>query len=104
MRDFVVGHLRGGEPTRAHLDRRTPEQHDLQHDQRAVGAGLLSSFGELGRFKTEAELLPFNLDEVIETPFDPTDYQVTLFVSESTESLLGQLTDWLTPQARKRSS
>jgi phenylalanine-4-hydroxylase len=67
---------------------------------KAVGAGLLSSFGELGRFETEAELLPLNLEEMAETPFDPTDYQVTLFVSESTESLLGQLTDWLASKMR----
>lgn len=60
-----------------------------------VGAGLLSSYGELGRFETEATLRPFSLEEVAATPFDPTNYQSTLFVAESSAALLDELTRWL---------
>lgn len=62
---------------------------------KAVGAGLLSSFGELGRFEQEATLLPFDLERIAQTPFDPTQYQGTLFVAASEEALLSTLTQWL---------
>jgi phenylalanine-4-hydroxylase len=61
----------------------------------AVGAGLLSSFGELGRFEREAELRPFELARVAHTPFDPTDYQSILFVAESASVLLAEIDRWL---------
>jgi phenylalanine-4-hydroxylase len=54
---------------------------------KAVGAGLLSSFGELERFRDGAELVPFDVDEIVETPYDPTGYQGRLFVAPSFESL-----------------
>ncbi|CAN5923703.1 aromatic amino acid hydroxylase [soil metagenome] len=74
---------------------------------KAVGAGLLSSFGELGRFEREAKLVPFDLEVVAQTPFDPTQYQSTLFVAASEEALLSTLTAWLEalssgPSARDR--
>ena len=74
---------------------------------KAVGAGLLSSFGELGRFEREAQLLPFDLELVGRTPFDPTQYQSTLFVAASEDILLAALTAWLeslssAPSARGR--
>jgi phenylalanine-4-hydroxylase len=59
---------------------------------KAMGAGLLSSFGELGRFEKNAQLLPFDLEVVKRTPFDPTQYQSTLFVAESEEALIEMLT------------
>jgi phenylalanine-4-hydroxylase len=62
---------------------------------KAVGAGLLSSFGELGRFERESTLLPFDLERIAQTPFDPTQYQGTLFVAPSEEALLSSLTGWL---------
>jgi phenylalanine-4-hydroxylase len=62
---------------------------------KAVGAGLLSSFGELGRFEKEASLVPFELEQIARTPFDPTQYQSILFVAPSEDSLLSTLTDWL---------
>ncbi len=62
---------------------------------KAVGAGLLSSFGELGRFERESRLLPFDLDLIARTPFDPTQYQDTLFVADSEEALRTALTRWL---------
>lgn len=58
---------------------------------KAVGAGLLSSFGELGRFEREASLQPFDLEVIGRTPFDPTQYQATLFVAESEAELLRAL-------------
>jgi phenylalanine-4-hydroxylase len=64
------------------------------------GAGLLSSFGECGRFETSAELQPFDLDVMAETPFDPTDYQRTLFVAPSFEEMTQRLLDWLARRAR----
>lgn len=62
---------------------------------RVMGAGLLSSFGELGRFEKDAELVPFELDRVIETPFDPTDYQSTLFVAKSFDALVDEVEAWV---------
>ena len=63
---------------------------------KAVGAGLLSSFGELGRFEAHATLRPFDLEEIGRTPFDPTQYQATLFVAESEAALLTALEALLT--------
>ena len=70
-------------------------------DLKAVGAGLLSSFGELGRFEREAKLVPFDLDVVGRTPFDPTQYQSTLFVAASEDALLSTLTEWLEFESRR---
>jgi phenylalanine-4-hydroxylase len=67
---------------------------------RAVGAGLLSSFGELGRFEASAQLLPFDVETVKRTAFDPTTYQATLFVAESEQALLDTLRRALEPLAR----
>jgi phenylalanine-4-hydroxylase len=74
---------------------------------KAVGAGLLSSFGELGRFERETTLVPFDLDVIGRTPFDPTQYQSTLFVAASEDALLETLSAWLGslssgPSARDR--
>jgi phenylalanine-4-hydroxylase len=67
---------------------------------RAVGAGLLSSFGELGRFETTAKLEPFDVDVIARTPFDPTSYQSTLFVADSEDALLSALRRALEPLLR----
>ena len=69
---------------------------------KAVGAGLLSSFGELGRFEREASLLPFDLELIGRTPFDPTQYQGTLFVAPSEDALLATLTGWLEGLAKPK--
>jgi phenylalanine-4-hydroxylase len=66
------------------------------------GAGLLSSFGELGRFEAEAELLPFDLAAIAAQPFDPTDYQRVLFVAESVDQALRELRVWLQRVGRGR--
>jgi phenylalanine-4-hydroxylase len=67
---------------------------------KVYGAGLLSSFGECGRFETAAELVPFDLDVMADTPFDPTDYQRTLFVAPSFEVVKHELLAWLARRAR----
>ena len=53
-------------------------------DIKAYGAGLLSSFGELEHaFSNEVERRPFNLEEVISTPYEYSDMQPLLFVVSS---------------------
>jgi phenylalanine-4-hydroxylase len=64
-------------------------------DVKAVGAGLLSSFGELGRFETHSELRAFDPDAIANTPYDPTDYQRTLFVADSFEELCARTARYL---------
>src|SRR5438067_5121429 len=59
------------------------------------GAGLLSSFGELGRFETASELRAFDPDAIAETKYDPTDYQKTLFVADSFEELFSRTAQYL---------
>jgi phenylalanine-4-hydroxylase len=62
---------------------------------RAIGAGLLSSYGEMGRLEQEAEIRPLDLDVIAETPFDTSSYQDVLFVAPSSESLFAELRRWL---------
>jgi phenylalanine-4-hydroxylase len=64
-------------------------------EPRAYGSGLLSSFGELGRFETEAFVKPFDPDEAAARPYDPTDYQAVLYQVPSLAELRRTLTDWL---------
>jgi phenylalanine-4-hydroxylase len=62
---------------------------------KAFGSGLLSSFGEIGRFATNAKLLPFDIAAMAATPYDPTDYQPQVFVAPSWEALYYDLSTWL---------
>jgi phenylalanine-4-hydroxylase len=64
-------------------------------DAKAYGAGLLSSFGELGRFASQAELKPFDLSEISRTPYDPTNYQKVLFVAPSFTEMEKRVGGWL---------
>lgn len=50
---------------------------------KAYGAGLMSSFGELGRVTGEAQIEEFDVARIVLTPFDPTNYQRVLFVAPS---------------------
>lgn len=61
---------------------------------KAFGAGLLSSFGELGRFIEEARLRPMDLDVIATTSYDPTRYQDDIFVAESMDAAKQMLVDW----------
>lgn len=57
---------------------------DHEGEIKAYGAGLLSSFGELEHaFSTEVERRPFDLDQVINTPYDYSDMQPILYVIPS---------------------
>jgi phenylalanine-4-hydroxylase len=62
---------------------------------RAYGAGLLSSFGELGEFERRAELRDFDLAAMIATPYDPTDYQKVLFVAPGFGEMVESVCEWL---------
>jgi phenylalanine-4-hydroxylase len=62
---------------------------------RVYGAGLLSSFGELGRFEREEELRDWNVDDIASTSYDPTQYQQTLFVAPSFETMADDVQRWL---------
>ena len=53
-------------------------------DIKAYGAGLLSSFGELEHaFSDKVERRPFDLEQVINTPYDYSDMQPILYVIPS---------------------
>lgn len=62
---------------------------------KAPGAGLLSSFGELGQVETTPRLEPFDLDVIAQTPFDPTEYQKVLFVADSPSHFNDALHAWV---------
>ena len=62
---------------------------------KVYGAGLLSSFGELGRFETEERLSEFDVDAVAATPYDPTRYQERLFVAPSFAEMTHDVLAWL---------
>src|SRR6266849_6601292 len=62
---------------------------------KVYGAGLLSSFGELGRFETEERLSDFDVDTVAATPYDPTRYQERLFVAPSFARMTHDVLAWL---------
>lgn len=62
---------------------------------KGYGAGLLSSAGELARFTAEAELRPWDVERLAETPFDPTDYQPQIYVAPSFDQMVTDLSAWL---------
>jgi len=62
---------------------------------KAFGAGLLSSFGELGSYDTRAELRPWDLSAIAATPVDPTTYQDVLYVAPSFTRMLVDVTMWV---------
>jgi len=62
---------------------------------KVYGAGLLSSFGELGRFETEEGLAAWDVETIAATPYDPTHYQERLFVAPSFERMTRDVIGWL---------
>ena len=71
---------------------------------KAYGAGLLSSFGELGELDCpgrRAHLRPFDPEVMAHTPYDPTSYQEQLFVAPSFADMVHQLEAWLAVARRR---
>ena len=64
-----------------------------QGELRAFGAGILSSSGELERFR-EAPRLAWDLERIAATPYDPTHYQPGYYVAPSCAALLGDTAAW----------
>jgi phenylalanine-4-hydroxylase len=62
---------------------------------KAYGAGLLSSFGELGGFEQRADLRAFDPEIIAQTPYDPTGYQPALFVAPSFAAMAERVCAWL---------
>jgi phenylalanine-4-hydroxylase len=62
---------------------------------KALGAGLLSSAGELAQIESGPELRSWDLDAIAETPYDPTDMQPQLYVAPSFERLTSDIEDWV---------
>jgi len=55
---------------------------------KAYGAGLLSSFGELGWFATGATVTPLDIAEMGTVPYDISTYQPRLFGASSIDEVL----------------
>jgi phenylalanine-4-hydroxylase len=62
---------------------------------KTYGAGILSSFGEMERFKSEAEIRPLDFDDAAGRPYDPTRYQPVLYVSPSFGEMVRDVSAWL---------
>lgn len=62
---------------------------------KALGAGLMSSAGEISSFADRATLLPFDLDAMIATEYETDEMQSRLFVAPSTETLTRELHGFL---------
>ena len=63
---------------------------------KAYGAGLLSSFGELGEIAQKPRLVPWSTEAVAQAPYDPTRYQDTLFVAEKgLPAVANEIRTWL---------
>jgi phenylalanine-4-hydroxylase len=69
---------------------------------KALGAGLLSSAGELEQIESGPELRAWDLDTIAETPYDPTGMQPQLYVAPSFRRLIGDIADWVECGAWKR--
>ncbi len=62
--------------------------------KKAYGAGLLSSPAELDRLKN-AETRPFAIEEIAETPFDPTDFQPYYFLAPGFSAMVEEVSRFL---------
>jgi phenylalanine-4-hydroxylase len=67
---------------------------------RAYGAGLLSSFGELERFASAADIRPFDPEEAAARPYDPTTYQAVLYRVPDFASLERDVRAWLAGRSK----
>ena len=64
-------------------------------EPKAVGAGLLSSCGELSQMRAGPELRDWNLDRIAATPYDPTQFQPALYVAPSFSRMLFDVLIWM---------
>jgi phenylalanine-4-hydroxylase len=64
-------------------------------EPKTFGAGLLSSFGELGNFREKADLRPLDLEKASRRPYDSTRYQDVLYVSPSFGAMTDAVSGWL---------
>ncbi len=62
---------------------------------KTYGAGVLSSFGEMERFRAEAEIRPLDFDDAASRPYDPTKYQPVLYVAPSWGEMVASVSAWL---------
>ncbi|MCH9680294.1 MAG: phenylalanine 4-monooxygenase [Deltaproteobacteria bacterium] len=62
---------------------------------RAVGAGLLSSVGELRGIESGPQLCSWDLETIASTAFDTQRFQDRLFVGPRFPAMLRALSDWL---------
>lgn len=62
---------------------------------KAVGAGLLSSCGELERVAEGPPLRPFDLDDMAATPYDPSAMQPWYYAAPSTRAMLEGVIEWV---------
>lgn len=62
---------------------------------RALGAGLMSSAGEISTFAERATLLPFDLGAMVATKYETDEMQSRLFVAPSIEALSRELHGFL---------
>ncbi len=62
---------------------------------KVYGAGILSSFGELGGFRDQARFHAFDLEAMAARDYDPTNYQQDLFVAPSFAGMRETLLRWL---------
>lgn len=68
---------------------------------RAVGAGLLSSVGELTGIDSGPRLCAWDLDAIAQTPYDTSRMQDQLFVAPSFTRMLRDLESWLHRQEQQ---
>jgi len=67
---------------------------------KAYGAGNLSSFNDIQRcLSTKVAHRPFDIRQIIQTPYDPTQPQPVLFVVESFEEALQEIREFLSSLA-----
>lgn len=62
---------------------------------KVYGAGLLSSFGELGQFTTLERHVDWDVEQMAATPYDPTHYQDRLFIAPSFDQMIDDVLRWL---------
>lgn len=61
---------------------------------KAYGAGLLSSIGELTSI-TDVPHRPFNITDIINTPYDTQSMQPALFCANSYNQIIDETSEWL---------